>query len=106
MEQLMIRMGRNLRSVEGSFKYDRDGAACVSVVVQLFSVKGKHILPSTWTLREDELDPASEDGAIVVVEQRTLNEWQAQIAEDGAVACGTFDPLYKVSFEPEEWTPH
>ena len=105
VEQLKIRMGWRLRRVEGSFKRGRDGAACVSVVVQLFSVEGKLFLPATWTLREDELDRASVDRAIVVVEQRTWNECQAQLAEDEAAACDTFDPLFMASMEPEEWTP-
>ncbi|KAH8674418.1 hypothetical protein BGZ60DRAFT_526389 [Tricladium varicosporioides] len=103
VEQLKIRMGWRLRRVEGSFKRGRDGAACVSVVVQLFSVEGKHFLPATWMLREDELDRTSVDGA--TVEQRTWNDWQAQLAEDKAAVCNTFDPSFLASIEREEWTP-
>jgi hypothetical protein len=79
VEQLKIRMGRRLRRVQGSFKLGRDGVARVSVVVQLFSVEEKHILP-------DELDRASVDGARVAVERCTWNEWQTQLVEDEAAA--------------------
>jgi hypothetical protein len=52
-----------------------------------------------------DADRASVDRATVVVEQRTWNEWQAQLAEDAAAVCDTFDPLFRASWEREEWTP-
>ena len=49
---------------------DREGVRCTTNK-QYFSI----FLPATWTLREDEFDRASVDGATVVVEHRTWNEW-------------------------------